>query len=292
MNRFNLSLPRGRVGLIWGLSLGLLMAWAALAVAQWDDFPKPLRPGETPPTFRVGEKAEAYWRGKFYPGVVTKVDSSSGWVNVEITADGKLQSAYVSPQAGFVRKVAGGATSAARTPSASRAASNKPTAAAPPPPKVYPVRTWSDDTGKFKIEARFVSKDDKGVQLKKTDGTTLTVPLAKLSKADQFFLESLLAEEKTNDASPTAATALVTPPADVDRQANWNARAVSVQAVSGWSLVPDPGPTLPPASDRVVAIPGLDPRLAMEANRRGHAGASRGMSSGSCSIVAEAKRSS
>ena len=110
MNRFNLSLPRGRVGLIWGLSLGLLMAWAALAVAQWDDFPKPLRPGETPPTFRVGEKAEAYWRGKFYPGVVTKVDSSSGWVNVEITADGKLQSAYVSPQAGFVRKVAGGAT--------------------------------------------------------------------------------------------------------------------------------------------------------------------------------------
>ena len=46
-------------------------------------------------------------------------------------------------------------------------------------------RTWTDVTGKFKIEAEFVSLANEQVTLKKADGTTITLPLAKLGFADR-----------------------------------------------------------------------------------------------------------
>ena len=49
-------------------------------------------------------------------------------------------------------------------------------------------RTWSDTTGKFRIEAELVSVEDGKVNLKKKDGEVVSVPLAKLSKADQEFV--------------------------------------------------------------------------------------------------------
>jgi|GEM_PF-6585984 len=52
-------------------------------------------------------------------------------------------------------------------------------------------RTWSDASGKFKIEASFVSLAGGKVELKKTDGSTVAVPLDKLSSADQDIARSL-----------------------------------------------------------------------------------------------------
>jgi len=46
-------------------------------------------------------------------------------------------------------------------------------------------RTWTDATGKFKIEAELVRVADGKVELKKADGTVVSVPLDKLSAADQ-----------------------------------------------------------------------------------------------------------
>jgi len=46
-------------------------------------------------------------------------------------------------------------------------------------------RTWTDTTGKFKIEAELVRVADGKVELKKPDGTVVNVPLDKLSAADQ-----------------------------------------------------------------------------------------------------------
>ena len=46
-------------------------------------------------------------------------------------------------------------------------------------------RTWTDTTGKFKIEAELVRVADGKVELKKADGTVVSVPLDKLSAADQ-----------------------------------------------------------------------------------------------------------
>ncbi len=49
-------------------------------------------------------------------------------------------------------------------------------------------RVWKDDTGKFEIEATLVEVDDQGVLLKKRDGTTIKVPLGRLSASDRQSL--------------------------------------------------------------------------------------------------------
>ena len=52
-----------------------------------------------------------------------------------------------------------------------------------------PLRTWKSTFGS-KIEARLVRKKRDSVTLEKADGSKLTVPLEKLSKADQDYVDS------------------------------------------------------------------------------------------------------
>jgi hypothetical protein len=51
------------------------------------------------------------------------------------------------------------------------------------------VRTWVDVSGKFKIEAQFVKVEGDQVELQRTDGKTIKLPLAKLSAADQEYVK-------------------------------------------------------------------------------------------------------
>lgn len=53
------------------------------------------------------------------------------------------------------------------------------------------ARTWTDAKGKFRIEAEFVELKDGKVVLRKPDGKTISVPLGKLSTADQKFVRGL-----------------------------------------------------------------------------------------------------
>ena len=50
------------------------------------------------------------------------------------------------------------------------------------------LRTWTDSTGKFQIEAELVKVEDGKVQLKQKDGQLLAIALEKLSKEDQEYL--------------------------------------------------------------------------------------------------------
>ena len=50
------------------------------------------------------------------------------------------------------------------------------------------TRTWTDASGSFKVEATLVGVEDGKVQLRKTDGTTIAVPIDKLSAADQAIV--------------------------------------------------------------------------------------------------------
>ena len=50
------------------------------------------------------------------------------------------------------------------------------------------LRTWSDSTGKFKLQATLISNTAGTVRLKKADGKVISLPVAKLSKADQQYL--------------------------------------------------------------------------------------------------------
>lgn len=73
--------------------------------------------------------------------------------------------------------------------------------AIPPAPKPEPlpttpvlpakpeVRTWSDTTGKFSVEATFVSENSGTVTLRKQDGSEVKLPAVKLSTADQSWIK-------------------------------------------------------------------------------------------------------
>ena len=50
-------------------------------------------------------------------------------------------------------------------------------------------RTWVDQTGKFRVEAKLHSADDTKVVLRTKDGRELAVPVSKLSDADQEFVK-------------------------------------------------------------------------------------------------------
>ncbi|MFY8200447.1 MAG: SHD1 domain-containing protein, partial [Pirellula staleyi] len=67
-------------------------------------------------------------------------------------------------------------------------------------------RTWSDASGKFKIEAKFIAvEDDKAILLNK-EGKRLAIPLAKLSEKDRGYLEAKMGEspfEVIGDATKT-----------------------------------------------------------------------------------------
>lgn len=53
--------------------------------------------------------------------------------------------------------------------------------------KLY--RVWSDSSGKFSVRAKFAGLVNRRVKLTKEDGTTIEVPLSKLSVADREFAE-------------------------------------------------------------------------------------------------------
>lgn len=55
-------------------------------------------------------------------------------------------------------------------------------------------RTWSDSTGRFKVEATFVRMEGDKVVIKKADGKFQTIPLDKLSKDDQDYVNGLNTE--------------------------------------------------------------------------------------------------
>lgn len=61
---------------------------------------------------------------------------------------------------------------------------------APKKPAADDLRTWTDATGKFKVEASYVEIAADRIKLKRADGRELLVPLAQLSVADKTFLQS------------------------------------------------------------------------------------------------------
>lgn len=76
----------------------------------------------------------------------------------------------------------------------------QPAAPAVMPTAIVPkaaMRTWSDATGRFKIEAEFISLEDGKVRLRRADGKLLSpLPLEKLSEADRAFVEQLQAADE------------------------------------------------------------------------------------------------
>jgi len=108
-------------------------------------------------------------------------------------------------------------------------------------------RTWTDSTGKFKIEASFVELADGKVRLKKDDGEILSIPLDKLSAEDSQLVQSLM--KGGDSASPfvseskgtTAEPKKEKPADDVDlASADLSSiRELTIGDSGTWNLKPD-----------------------------------------------------
>lgn len=66
------------------------------------------------------------------------------------------------------------------------------------------AETWSDDSGKFEIEADFVGVTDQHVLLRKTSGVTIKVPINRLSVASLTLARKLHEVNKVEPAGPSA----------------------------------------------------------------------------------------
>ena len=63
------------------------------------------------------------------------------------------------------------------------------------------LRTWTDNTGKYKTKAEFVSLSNGKVTIKKEDGTERVIPLTRLSKSDRKVAEDLAKQAQKANAS-------------------------------------------------------------------------------------------
>lgn len=66
-----------------------------------------------------------------------------------------------------------------------------------PTPSESEYRTWTDASGKFQVEAEFVSYAMGLVKLRKRDGAIITLPLEKLSEADQGWVREQFKSRKS-----------------------------------------------------------------------------------------------
>ena len=105
------------------------------------------------------------------------------------------------------------------------------------------VRTWTDSSGSFTIEASLISFDGTTVRLKKDDGKTLNLTIDKLSDADQRYLTEGPSSENPFEAAERAEARAqgAPPPTSAAKTVNIkNAKEVGDYGETRWSCPPDP----------------------------------------------------
>jgi hypothetical protein len=130
-----------------------------------------LPPGKATPFFRELVSTTGKLKSAGVPKVsgstaIVRVSAERGSLDFNITLDAsdKISGLYVKPS----------------TPAPAVASTS-----------ASPVRRWSDATGKYHVNAELIGVVDGKVQLKKSDGKVITIPLAKLSAQDQEALKKL-----------------------------------------------------------------------------------------------------
>ncbi len=134
-------------------------------------------------------------------------------------------------------------------------------------------RTWTDSTGRFEVQAKFVAVDGSQVTIARDNGARITLPLEKLSEADQEYIAKLksenpfeaAADNRFKPAGPAAGRSFPRPRAPAARgprprsretTVDWSASQVVALDAAGaeWKVEP---PEAAPLSFRpkTVALP-------------------------------------
>ena len=175
-----------------------------------------------------GDRVEIEWAGEKVQAEFVEY-FANGWITVKFLRNGIEMSPTLPPAQVRVLAKRGGAGGGA---AAKR-----------------PFRTWTDTTGKFKTKARFVELAGDTVTLETDKGKSLTIPLAKLSEADQEMARKIAAKmgrqpaaAGTDDGDPFAGGTPGsggTAPGE-PAEADWSdCRVVVAVAPEGWNLPPD-----------------------------------------------------
>ena len=67
-----------------------------------------------------------------------------------------------------------------------------------PPPTTPMIRTWTDDTGQFQVDAIFIEFTDGLVHLQKRDGKRIKVPPERLSEVDNEWFRDIVKHRETD----------------------------------------------------------------------------------------------
>ncbi len=102
------------------------------------------------------------------------------------------------------------------------------------------AETWTDNTGKFQIEADFSGVNGKNVVLKKADGTTIEVPINRLSAASHARAKELYTASKGGvTAAPTPPAAGMPQASGTSANANPNFKVPVAPAVAPLPAFPE-----------------------------------------------------
>src|SRR4051812_25722354 len=82
------------------------------------------------------------------------------------------------------------------------------------------LRTWSDASGKFTLQAKFIASKDGKVTLQRPDGSQFEIELAKLSPADQKYVAEQVKGED-NPFKPKDSAAPSAPAGDTAKTIDW-----------------------------------------------------------------------
>ena len=66
-------------------------------------------------------------------------------------------------------------------------------------PDVSKIRTWTDRSGSFKVEAQFIGLKDGKIHLHKLNGVKIAVPIGKMAVEDIEFVESVTGKSLDDD---------------------------------------------------------------------------------------------
>jgi WD40 repeat protein len=233
--------------LVSALVLALAVSSAQVGLAQGKKAPEP------------GDAVEVSDFGEVKVGKVVEVIGNNAIFKVELE-DGKIKP-FPARNVRIPKNKAAAARKIAEFGSSK--GDNAPSAGV-----VGKSRTWSDKTGKFKIEASFVELKDGKVKLRKEDGKEVSVDLDKLSEADQEIatLSSQVGnkpvadpdnpfQESEGSGSKVASSNEVQ--GDPDKAAK-----ITLAAPASWSLTPDaptgPGVKIPAKSIVLPTRPSKD----------------------------------
>ncbi|MGI9474304.1 MAG: SHD1 domain-containing protein, partial [Rubripirellula sp.] len=118
-------------------------------------------------------------------------------------------------------------------------------------PTTATADTWSDNTGKFQIEAQFVGVKGSSIVLKKPDGSTFEVPINRLSAESRERAKQLYEMSKggSEPAGPTSAPVQPKPAPPADTISGGSLPAMSATPVSpnrDLKFTPPPSATVAP----------------------------------------------